>query len=107
MQINLMPKTLSGKWSVGFAIVLVVVIIIEFIFAVAIGGDPAVIASSPLLSILANALSIMFTLAGPLSLFLGIYTIVKHKDRSVIKPLLVSYVLTAIMFVLGEFIFPH
>jgi hypothetical protein len=107
MKINFSPKTYSGKLAVWIGIALVILTLLSLIFAIAIGGDPAVIANSTLLTILANALSIMFTLAGPLSFFVGIYTGVKHKEWSIFKPLLVLYLITFILFLLGEFLFSH
>jgi len=107
MKINFMPKTRSGKWAVGFAIASAVLTALSLLFAFVIGGDSAVIADNFLLTILANTLSIMFSFAGPLSFFIGIYTIIKHNERSIWKPLAVLYVLTLIMFLLGEFLFPH
>ncbi|MFH1823026.1 MAG: hypothetical protein ABH830_04995 [Patescibacteria group bacterium] len=105
MKIDFIPKSRSGKWAVGLGIALVVLTAISVLFATAIGGDPAIIAASPLLSILANLLSIMFSLSGPLSFFVGIYTIIKHKEWSIWKPLTVLYILTLVMFLLGEFLF--
>lgn len=102
-----MPKTVSGQWAVGLAIALVALTALSLIFAAAIGGDSAVVESSPLLKILAAIISITSTLAGPLSLFAGIYTAIKHKERSIWKPLVKLYVLTLLMFLLGEFLFPH
>lgn len=102
-----MPKTRVGKWSVGLGIALVMLMALELLFAVAIRGDSTVIAGNPLLSILSVTLSIMSSLAGLLSFFLGIFTIIKHKEWSVCKYLAVLYGLAALMFVLGEFLFPH
>jgi len=107
MQIDFMPKTRLGKWSVGFGIALVVLTALSVLFAFIIGGDPAVIAGNPLLSILANILSVMFTLAGPLSFLAGIFAIAKYKDWPVFKSLAILYVLALLMFLLGEFLFPH
>jgi hypothetical protein len=107
MKINFIPKTRSGKWAVGFGVALVVLTALSLICAMAIGGNSDVIAGSRLLTILAGALSVMFTLAGPLSFFVGIYTVIRHKDWSVCKPLAVLYILAFLMFMLGEFLFPH
>lgn len=107
MKIDFMPQSRSGKWSVGFGIALVILMALSLIFAVAIGGDPAVIAVSPLLSILNVALNLTLNLAGLLSLIVGIYTIIKHKEWSVWKPLAALYGLAVLMFLLGEFLFPH
>ena len=103
----MMPKTRLGKWSVGIGIAFVVLTALSLLFAAAIGGNPTVIADNPLLSKLSITLSITFTLAGPLSFLVGIFTIVKHKEWLVGKYLAVLYVLAALMFVLGEFLFPH
>jgi len=107
MKIDFKPKSLSARWAVGFGIALVMLTALPVIFAFAIGGDPAVIENNSLLKVLAAALSIMFTLAGPLSFFTGIYSIIKHKEYSVVKPLVVLYILTLLLFMLGEFSFPH
>lgn len=107
MKIDFRPKTYSGRWSVRFGIALVMLTALEVVFAVAIGGNPAVIAGSHLLSIIATILSIMFTLAGPLSFFIGIYTVIKHKEWPIWKPLAALYIITLLLFLLGEFIFPH
>ncbi len=103
----LIPKTRLGKWSVGFGIALVVLTALSVLFAVAIGGNPTVIAGNTLLSILSITLSVMVSLVGPLSFFLGIFTIVKHKEWSVCVSLAVLYGLAFLMFMLGEFLFPH
>ncbi|OHA79120.1 MAG: hypothetical protein A2747_01295 [Candidatus Yonathbacteria bacterium RIFCSPHIGHO2_01_FULL_44_41] len=102
-----MPQSRSGKWSVGFGIVLVISMAFSLIFAFAIGGDSAVIEGNLLLSIFNVALNLILNLSGLLSFVIGIYTIVKHKEWSVCKYLAVLYGLALLMFVLGEFIFPH
>jgi len=102
-----MPKTRLAKWAVGLGSALVVLTALSLLFAAAIGGDPDVIAGNPLLSVLSVALSVAFSLAGPLSFLVGIFAIVKHKDWSVCLSLAVLYALTFLMFLLGEFLFPH
>jgi len=107
MKIEFIPKTCLGKWAVGLGAASVVLTMLSVLFAIAIKGDPAVIADNFSLSILATTLSVMFTLAGPMSFIIGIIAIVKHKEWSVCKPLAVLYVLTLLLFLLGEFLFPH
>lgn len=107
MKIDFIPQSRSGKWSVGFGIALVVSMAFSLIFAFAIGGDPTVIEGNLLLSILNIALNLTLNLAGLLSLIVGIYAIIKYKEWSVWKPLAVLYGLTVLMFLLGEFLFPH
>ncbi|MDD4286845.1 MAG: hypothetical protein PHO20_04530 [Candidatus Peribacteraceae bacterium] len=86
MKMNFFPKSLLGKCAVGLGIVLVATIALELLFAAAIGGDPAVIEANPLLSILATALAVTFSLAAPLSSLFGIITIIKNREWSVCKP---------------------
>ena len=102
-----MPKTSLGKWAVGFGVALVLLTTISLIFAAFIGGDPALVANSPLLSVLANILSIMFSLTGPLSFLLGIITVIKYKEWLVGKYLAGLYILSLLIFLMAEFIFPH
>ncbi len=105
------PNTKTGKWSVGFGIAFVALMALSLLVAVTIGRDAAVvaavIAASPLLSILNVTFNLALNLAGLLSLLLGIFTIIKYKEWSVCKYLAVLYGLALLMFVLGEFLFPH
>ena len=107
MNIDFIPESRSGKWSVGFGLTLLISVVLSLIFATAIGGDLTVIAASSILVILNVALNLTLNLAALLSLALGIYTIIKHKEWSVCKPLGLCYALTILMFLIGEFAFPH
>lgn len=105
MKIDFMPKTRLGKWAVGIGIALVFLSALELVFAFAVGGDPTVVAGSPILSILGAVLSIAFTLAGPTSFIVGVIAIIKHKEWLVCKILVVLYFLTILLFILGESFF--
>lgn len=107
MKMYFISKTRSGKLATWLGIVLVLTTALELIFAYAIRGNSDVVANSPLLAILVNALSIIFTLSGLLSFAVGIYTIIKHEDMSVFRSLAALYALAFIMFLIGEFLFPH
>ena len=98
-----MPKTRAGKWSVGLGIAFVVLMALSLLVAAAIGGEPTAIVGNPLVPIL----NVTLNLAGLLSFFVGIFTIIKHKEWSVCVYLAVLYGLAALMLVLGEFLFPH
>ncbi|MCL5435820.1 MAG: hypothetical protein M1275_01960 [Patescibacteria group bacterium] len=101
------PKSFSGKLALGFGIALAASISLSLVFAFFINGDAAVIEKNPTLTFLAYALSFIFSLSAPLSFFIGIYTIIKQQEWSIWKPLAILYGLTLIIFLLGEFIFPH
>jgi hypothetical protein len=102
-----MPNSKTGKWSVGFGIAFVVLMALSLLVAFVIGGDPTVIEGSTVVSILVLILNAALNFSGLLSLVLGIYTIVKYKEWSVGKYLAVLYGLALLLFVLGEFLFPH
>lgn len=106
-----MPATTTGKWSVGFGVAFLALLVLSVLVIIIIGGDSAnvaaVIAANPLLSIFNIALNLTLNLAGLLSLLLGAYTIVKYKDWSVGKYLVLLYALALLTFILGEFLFPH
>lgn len=103
-----MPKTRTGKWSVGLGIAFVVLMALSLLQPLAIGGDPTVTVGNPFLRfLLFPILSVTLSLAGLLSFFVGIFTIIKHKEWSVCVYLAVLYGLVALMFVLGESLYPH
>lgn len=107
IKIDFKPKTISGKWAVRLGLALVILTALSLIFASAIGGDSAVIEASPMLTVLAGILSILFTLVGPLSFVMGVYTIIKYREWSIWKPLVILYILVLLMFLLGEFLSPY
>jgi hypothetical protein len=107
MRLSFMPKARLGKWAVGFGVALVALMVLELIFAIAIGGNPSVIEGSPLLTILAYSFSIAVTLIGPLSFIVGIISIIKNREWLVITLLAVLYALTIGLFILGEALFSH
>lgn len=110
-QSHFLPKTSLGRWSVGLGIACVALLALSLLVAIAIGGDAAniavIIAASPLLSILNVTLNLALNLTGLLSFLLGIFTIIKYKEWSVCKYLAVLFGLALLMFLLGEFFFPH
>lgn len=87
--------------------VLLITIIIEVVFATVIGGDPAIVERSLILTILAGILSVIFSLSGPLSFIIVVFALAKYKDWPALKSLAILYGLTLLMFLLGEFLFPH
>ena len=104
---SFMPKSISGKWAVGFGIALAMMTAISVVFALAIGGDPAVVEANRFLKFLAVILSVGFTLSGPLSLLFGIYTGIRHKEWSVWKTLAILYIFSFLLFLVGDLLFPH
>lgn len=102
-----LPKSILPRltWYVG--IVLVILLLTELCFAFAVQGNPNVIASNAILSVVAIILSLLVTIAGPLSLLLGIVSVMKYKEWSVVFFLIVTYIIGIGMFVVSEVLFPH
>jgi len=107
MSLCFIPKTRLEKWAVGFGVVLVSLMVLELVFAIVIGGDPAVIENSAVLTIFAYALSVGVSVFGPLSFIIGIISFFKHKEWLIIASMAVLYGLTILLFILGELLFPH
>jgi uncharacterized membrane protein YhaH (DUF805 family) len=107
MRTKFLPKNRLGRFGVWLGIVLVLLMVLEIIFAISIQGDSTIIESSPVLTILANILSIAVSLIGPLSFIIGIITVIRHKDWLVFKSLAILYFFTILLFLLGEFLFAH
>lgn len=101
------PATLAGKWALGLGFAFVIATALSLFFAIAVGGDSALIDASPLLTILATLLSLLFTLSGPLSLIFGVYTLIRYREWLVGQLLAAFYAVTLVLFLFGEFLFPH
>ena len=98
-----LPRSTSGKWAVGLGIVFEVAMVISLLIAFAIGGDPNAVAGNPFIAVL----NLTLNLAALLSLVLGVFTMIKHKEWAVAVYLAIAYGIGVIMFLLGEFLFPH
>lgn len=104
------PKTILGKWSVGFSIAFIVLLALSLILAVSIQpvpiqqGDETVVIMGPLFPLL-NVFGATLTLSGFLSFIIGIFSVIKRKERSVLVYLAIG--LPPFSFVLGEILFPH
>jgi tellurite resistance protein TehA-like permease len=103
MWTKLRPETCLGKWSTWFFVACIVFLII-FQILVASGqhGGETFQDNIPL-SI--NAL--MFAISGISAFFTGILGIMMHKERSILVFIFTIIGLLILLFILGEFLFPH
>ncbi len=108
MKINFIPKTRLGKWSVGFGAVFVSFMIISPILITLTGrqtNNEAEMnyATRPFLIALG-----LFAMASGLFTFVaGIISFVKYKERSIFIYITTFFGFLAVIFLLGEFLFPH
>jgi hypothetical protein len=99
MRISILPKSFSGRWSVGLAAAFILLTIL-FAFLTRLGGEPGPFA----LIFIANiAIGISFIAA----FITGLISIVKSKERSILVFLAVLVGFGALLFFLGQFLCTH
>ena len=103
MRIHWLPRTVSGKWSLGLLGGLIVSYLV-FLLLVATGqrgGDT-------FFSNVALAIPAILAAASGVSAFLaGTVGIIRSRERSVLAFVAVSVGILVLVFVMGELIFPH
>lgn len=98
-----MPRTKAGKWSVGL-IAAFFLFLISFQLLVASGQRGGATFFSNLV------LAVPVLLAGACAVsafFTGLIGIIRSKERSMLVFLVTAIGLFVLLFVLGEFLFPH
>lgn len=98
-----MPKTRTGKCSVGFIIAFFVLLALLQILVASGQRGGNTFFSNPLLAVT----GITAGTSGVLSFFIGIFSIIKHKERSVWVYLTTLVGLFILIFVLGEILATH
>jgi len=108
MKLAFFPKTVLGKWSLRSAAVFLTLFVFSLVM---VGlsqrqeGEEFMMKSAVRFFLIAEGL--LAIVSGLAAFFLGIVSIVKYKERSVLI-FLASFVgLLALFFLLGEFLFPH
>jgi hypothetical protein len=104
MNSTLLPKTTLGKWSIGLIIAAFLLFVVFFIEVASgfHGGDTLDFSNFwPAIPILLAGVSVIS------SLVTGIIGIVKSKERSILVFLATTLGVFALIFVVGEFLFPH
>lgn len=104
MHITLLPKTTLGKWSL--AIILAGILFLVLFFMVVRlgyrGGDTLgvkdIAPASPMILALVSAIA---------SMVVGIISIIKSRERSILIFLATAVGVIAFIFVIGEFLAPH
>ncbi|MDV3426278.1 MAG: hypothetical protein LIR50_03680 [Bacillota bacterium] len=88
MKIRLMPRTLSGKWSVVLSILFIILIWLKMEYSI-------------------HVMTFAIAAIGLAGFIISIIAIVKNKDRSIISFLPVLVGLIIILWIIGEMIYPH
>lgn len=100
---KILPKTHLGKWSTGlFAVCIVFFVIFQILVASGQRGGETFLDNIPL-----SLNGLVFVISGISAFFTGIISIVKGKERSALAFISTIIGLLILIFVIGEFIFPH
>ena len=105
MRISILPKTLLGRWSVGLAIAFFLLFVLFQTFAPFVPRNPVPNPGPPspviLMVVVADYIS------GISAFVTGLISIIKSRERSILVFLVVVVGVLALLFLLGEVIFPH
>ena len=103
MKLHFIPRTLLGKWSI-WLIITFIALFITFQLLVASGQR----GGATFFSNLALTLPMLFAgISGISAFFTGIICIIKNKDKSVLVFIATILGFFILLFVSGEFLFPH
>jgi len=103
MTINLMPKTILGRWSVGLIVLFLLLLVLFHILVASGQRGGETFFSNPYLAFT----GIFIAMSGISSFFTGIFSIIRNKERSILVFLSTLIGLFVLLFVFGEILFPH
>lgn len=99
-----MPKTILGKWAMWLALGFIASFAISQIFYIfSATGHEISTSVSPILI----AFTFLGFLSGIAGFITGLISIIKHKERAIIIYIVVVIGLFPLLFMIGEFSFPH
>ena len=98
MGISVLPKTSLGRWSVGLAVVFILLSVLSGV-STRLGG-----VGSALVGLIVGA---AFGISGIAAFITGLVGIIKSRERSILVFLAVAAGFFCLTFFLGEFLFPH
>lgn len=98
-----MPKTIFGKWSVGLIIAFLLLFgLFQLLVASGQRGGATFFAN-----LILAIPGVLMGASGITAFFTGVIGIMKHKERSILVFIATAIGLFILVFILGEFLFPH
>ncbi len=106
MRITILPKTALGKWSVGLAVLFIVLFVAHQAYAASVRGRPVIpgIPAPPPPPFI-NLMVFVDYASGIFSFLAGLISIIWNKERSLIVFILAGAWVLVLLFLLGEIIF--
>ena len=105
MRISILPKSSLGRWSVGLAAAFILLNVLLQTFYAYVHRNPVPNPGPPspviLMAVVADYIS------GIAAFVTGLISIIKSKERAILVFLVVVVGVLALLFLLGEVIFPH
>ena len=98
MRISILPKTSLGRWSVGLAGAFILLSVLSGVLTGLGGVGPGPV--GPIVGV-------AFGISGIAALVTGLISAIKSKERSILVFLAVVVGLFVLIFLLGEFLYPH
>jgi len=98
MKIHFKPKTTLGKWSVGLAAAFILIFVLSVVLTGSGGVEPGPV--GPMVGVTLG-------ISGIAALVTGLISTIKSKERSILVFLAVVVGLFVLIFILGEFLYPH
>ncbi len=100
LQITVLPKSSLGKWALGLTVAFVVLLVLHQTIAASVRQNPVLNPGAPnqliFLTIVASYLS------GIAAFVIGLISIIKSKERSILVFLVVGIILIALLLLLAE-----
>lgn len=105
MKKNFLPKTRLGKWSMWFGVGFAAYMLFISPILMALNQKPA--GWNAWVRPFTIALSLAVMASGLLAFVTGLISFFKYKERAVLIYITIFIGLLAVLFLLGEFLFPH
>ena len=103
MKFTVLPKTKLGRWSVWLLVVFVFIIaVFQIMVAVGQRGGETFFDNIRL-----STVAVVAAISGIFSLLIGLISIIKSKERSILVFVATMIGLFVLIFIIGELAFPH
>lgn len=98
VRISILPKSLLGRWSVGMAAAFILLLVLSGVLTGLGGVEPGPVGA---------IVGIAFGISGIAALVTGLISTIKSKERSILVFLAMLTGLFVLIFLFGDFLYPH
>ena len=98
MRTSIWPKSILGKWSAGLAVAFILLLALSGVLTGLGGVGPGPV--GPIIGV-------AFGISGIAALVTGLISMIRNRERSILVILAVAVGFFVLVFLIGEFLFPH